>query len=465
VVLRQPFLSNGARVGIDPVSGKLYAAQYIGGIVPGVGNLFDGTIDRRTQTDYPPGMQNTSGLKLAPRFGFAYDPFGKGKTAIRGGFGVFYEILERTNNNVSNPPIKLDPVFYNGNFTDLSAQNGIIFPFAQNAYDINRPLGRVMNYSFGIQHNIGFGTVVDASYVAALSRHLLTRRNINAIPLGTNFLPSSKDPTNNGVLPAAFLRPIPGYNNIEYVSYDGNASYHSLQVTVNRRFSRGLQIGGAWTWSKAMDYADTDTADISTVVNPRIWNYGKAGFDRTHVVKINFTYNVPNLSPWHNGPSQTILNGWQLSGITSFVSGAPLGITNSFTYTVDTTGSPTENARVVVLQNPILAKSDRTFNQNFNVNAFGPPAVGTVGNAPKDVIRGPGINNWDLSLFKNFKLTERFKLQFRTEGYNAFNHTQFSGLDTTARFDQQGRQTSGTFGSFTAARNPRRVQLALRLFF
>ena len=169
---------------------------------------------------------------------------------------------------------------------------------------------------------------------------------------------------------------------------------------------------------------------------------------------------------WNTGFARQILDGWQLSGITSFISGSPQSIGLGFTYTVDTSGSPTDGARVVMLQNPVLAKGDRTFFQNFNTAAFGPPAVGTFGNAPKDVARGPGINNWDVSLFKNFKLPEeRFKLQCRTEGYNAFDHTQFSGLDTAARFDRQGRQTSGTFGSFTAARNPRRVQLALRLLF
>jgi hypothetical protein len=88
-----------------------------------------------------------------------------------------------------------------------------------------------------------------------------------------------------------------------------------------------------------------------------------------------------------------------------------------------------------------------------------------VGNAAKTLIRGPGVNNWDISAFKSFQLVERLRAQFRCEFYNAFNHTQFSGLDTTARFDQRGAQISGTFGQFTAARNPRQIQLALRLTF
>jgi hypothetical protein len=466
VALIRPVLNAGARVGADP-AGNLYAAQYIGGIAPKVGDPYNGSIDRRTNPDYPAGLQDASGIKLAPRFGFAWDPFGKGKTAVRGGWGLFYEILEHTFNNVTNPPLQTTPVSYNSSFADITAQAGTLFPFGSVGFDTRRPLGRVMNYSFGIQQSVGFGTVVDASYVAALSRHLLTRRNINSIPLGTNFLASSRDTTNNSTLPASFLRPYLGYNDINYYIYDGNAAYHSLQVTANRRFSRGFQFGLAWTWSKALDYADTDGANISTLVNPRIWNYGKAGFDRTHIVKLNWTWDLPRFSRvWKNSFTRQVLDGWQLSGITSFISGSPMGIGLGFTYSVDTTGSPTDGARVVMLQNPTLARGDRDFFHAFNLNAFGPPAVGTVGNAPKDVFRGPGINNWDVSMFKNFRLPgERFKLQFRAEGYNAWNHTQYSGVDTAARFDQQGRQTSQTFGSYTAARNARRVQLALRLQF
>jgi hypothetical protein len=114
----------------------------------------------------------------------------------------------------------------------------------------------------------------------------------------------------------------------------------------------------------------------------------------------------------------------------------------------------------------VLAKSDRTWTRNLNTDAFGPPAVGTFGNAPKDVFRLPGINNFDISTFKNIHLpSERVKLQLRGEFYNAFNHTQYSGVDTALRFDAQGKQISTTLGQFTSARSPRRVQLALRANF
>ena len=99
-------------------------------------------------------------------------------------------------------------------------------------------------------------------------------------------------------------------------------------------------------------------------------------------------------------------------------------------------------------------------------DAFAPPAVGTFGNASKDVVRGPGINNWDISMFKNIPLPiERWRMQFRAESYNTFNHTQYSSFDTGARFDAQGRQVNTRLSEFTAARSPRRLQLALRLTF
>ena len=160
------------------------------------------------------------------------------------------------------------------------------------------------------------------------------------------------------------------------------------------------------------------------------------------------------------------LNGWQVSGIAKFSSGAPLGIGLSTTNYPDITGTASQSARVDVVADPLLAKSDRTFSRNFNTDAFRLPAVGTFGNAARTEVRGPGINNWDLSLFKNFPIHEQFRFQFRWEMYNAFNHTQYSSLDTTARFDgKTGNQISTTFGQFTATRNPRQMQFALRFYF
>ena len=214
-----------------------------------------------------------------------------------------------------------------------------------------------------------------------------------------------------------------------------------------------------------MNYTDTNTALVSSVVNPRVWDYGKAGYDRTHILKANFTYEIPSFTLLGNHAiAKGLFQGWQVSGIATIQSGVPLGITAGFVNAVDITGSPTDGPRPVMLQNPILPSSERTFDRNFNTAAFGPPAVGTFGNAPKDVVRGPGLNNWDLTMMKNFRLSaEKLKLQLRGELYNAFNHTQFSSWNTAASFDALGKQSNALFGQATGAAPSRRIQIALRL--
>jgi hypothetical protein len=112
--------------------------------------------------------------------------------------------------------------------------------------------------------------VLDVAYDGSLARHLPWQQNLNAVPYGTDFLPSSIDPTTKTVLPAQFLRPYPGYNNIGYEGFAATSTYHSLQVTANRRFAHGFQFGGAWTWSKVLDYTDSDTGTVSTFIPVRV---------------------------------------------------------------------------------------------------------------------------------------------------------------------------------------------------
>ncbi|MEO7653537.1 MAG: hypothetical protein ABIZ80_24020, partial [Bryobacteraceae bacterium] len=324
----------------------------------------------------------------------------------------------------------------------------------------------VMNFSFAVQQNIGRGTVVDAAYVGSLGRHLLWNRNINEIPLGANFDAANADVTTTPrvALSQAFLRPLIGYNNVTMRDGGSSSNYHSLQVTGNRRFARGLQFGASWTWSKALDYNDTDGDTVTTLAPIRAWNYGLAGFDRTHVVKLNWLWESPK-TPWSNIAARTVLNGWQLSGITSFVSGQPLTVGFSQVVATDLTGTPSISPRIVLTGDPVLPESERTFSRNFRTDVFRLPARGTLGNAAKTIIRGPGINNWDVAIFKNFPLNERMRFQFRWEMYNIFNHTQFSSLDTAARFDAQGNQVNTRLGEFTTARDPRIMQFALRFYW
>ena len=379
-----PVIVNGQRVGRDPGTGAILPAAYIGGDAS-AGNPTDGMVYVKTDPSYPEALRNTSGIKTAPRFGFAFDPFGKGKTAIRGGFGIFYEMREmgiRQFSTYSNPPIQFNPVIYYGSMSTLLNSNGAIFPSAATGFDPSWPVARTMNLSLGVQQDIGWGTVLDVAYVGALGRHLQYGLNLNAIPFGADFAPAFQDPTTPGKpLPAAFERPYLGYNNLSYYTYGGNSSYHSLQVSANRRLAHNVQFGAAWTFSKLMDYNDANTDLLSTLINPRIWNYSMGSYDHTHVLKISFVYDIPQPSKlWHNAAVHHVLDNWQFSGIATMQSGAPLGITLAYVNSTDVTGSPTDGARVNVVQNPILSKGQRTFAKNFNTAAFQAPAIGTPGN-------------------------------------------------------------------------------------
>jgi len=456
------------RVGVHPVTGQIYSVAQIGAIALGVGKLFNGMVVGG-EGGYPLALVKNRGIQWGPRLGFAYDVFGNGKTAIRGGFGMFYNrfFTEGFAGPITGqPPLLQSPVVSFGEIKTLLSSTGLNFPSNVVGADGAGYLPTVMNFSLSVQRDIGYGTVVDIGYGGSLGRHLLWQRDINPIPLGANFDPKNADPTlATGPLPAAFLRPIIGYNNINMMEGASSSNYHSLQVQAKRRFATGLQFGLAWTWSKAMDFNDTDSASVSPLVPVRVWNYGLASFDRTHVLRINYVWDVPEFR-LGSSIARQVLNGWQLSGITSFISGGPLGIGYSTTTAIDTTGSASQGARVVVLDNPVLPKSEQTFYRYFNTDLFRLPAVGTIGNAAKNLIRGPGVNNWDIAIFKNFSVTERAKLQFRWELYNAFNHIQFSGLDTGARFDPKtGEQINTRFGQFTDARSPRQMQFALRFVF
>ncbi|MEP7343005.1 MAG: carboxypeptidase regulatory-like domain-containing protein [Acidobacteriota bacterium] len=454
----------------NPVNGALLPAVLIGAFVPSTGNAYNGMVLGR-DSSVPRGFKEQQPVQVQPRFGFAWDVKGDGKTAIRGSVGVFNQTRVSANaiwtDIARNPPISDNPRIFYGNLDTLLQSSGTLFPSNTTGFDADAPTPVTYNYTLSVQRDIGFGTVVDVSYVGSQSRHLQQQRNINQIPYGARFLAANQNPTvANTSLPDDFLRPFPGYGSITYYENAGLSNYNALQVAANRRFTRGLQFGVAYTWSKTMDFADGDRDAIATYRPARIWNYGKAGFDQTHILVINYTWDLPRASRlWDNVVVKSVFDNWQVSGITSFASGTPSGISFSTVDNADITGGG-DGARVVVAGNPILDRGSRSFDRWFDTSVFRRPARGDFGNAPKDVIRLPGTNNWDISVFKNIPLkSERRFLQFRLEMYNTFNHTQFSGVDTAARFDAAGAQVSTSFGRMTAAREPRQMQMSLRFTF
>jgi hypothetical protein len=460
--------SAGNRVAVNPVNGQIASVSLIGRFVPGTGNPANG-MRVGGKDGYLRGVFTmTPYIAMAPRFGFAYDVFGNHKTALRGGFGIFYN-REQGNpyfRMVGNPPLTYTPTAYYGNLSTFAQTASYLGPVAPEFTYGKNKLETTMNFSLGVQHNIGFGTVIDISYVGSLSRHLLWQRNINIIPKFARFDPANADPTVPGSpLPDNFFRPYKGYDSLILDEFNATSNYNSLQLSAQRRFTKRLMFGLAYTWSRALSTASGDGTAVTQYFSPRQWMYGPYG--RSHIVKVNYFYELPRLGErLHNKLVGIILDHWSLSGITSFSTGAPFTPGLSYSYTVDTTGSG-ESARITVVGDPYLPKDQRTFYKNFNTAAFAATPVGSFGNAGVGMMTGPSIDNWDISLSKGVPLGlgEGRTLQFRAEFYNAFNHTQFTSYDTTARFDRQGNQISTTFGAYSAAASARKIAFSLRLRF
>jgi hypothetical protein len=476
-----PTLVDGVRQAKNPITGQILPVTFVGLIVPGSGDLTNGMVTQADPT-YPDSFRDQPAPLFEPRLGFGYNLFGNGKTALRGGFGVFHQTRpagEFTRSLTLNPPTQFNPTFFYGTFDSLRQTTGTGDFSPSNVVGFERT-GKtpvIYNWTLGIQQELGFQTILSVSYNGSKSNFLIQSRNINTVPYGAQFLPANIDTTltGNRSLPDNFFRPFPGYGNITYHEYASSSNYHALQVQANRRFSKGLQYGLAYTWSKTMDLTDSDGGGVAMYVPTRIWNYGKAGFDQTHNFVFNYTWDVPGLSRrLNNSPFiKAVFDGWQLSGTTALVSGRPAGIGFTTTDGQNITGGG-DGARVALLKEAELAEKKEGQNANgtlgtiqwLDQTAFGRPARGTRGNAPKDVFRLPGIHNWDMSFFKNFPFfSEKMKLQFRWEIYNLFNHTQFNAVNTTAQFDVNGTQISEGFGRVTGARSPRVMQGSLRLTF
>ena len=222
-----------------------------------------------------------------------------------------------------------------------------------------------------------------------------------------------------------------------------------------------MQFGASYTFGKALGTASADGDAVSSYFSPRFWNYGPLSYNRTQIMSINYLYDLPKPGKLRWRPARWVLSNWQLSGITTFQTGSPF--TPGFTTTngADITGS-TDSARIEVLSNPY---NDIPAGHYFNPAAFAVPAKATFGNAGPNILYGPGVNNWDLSMTRRFHLGESRQLSVRGEAFNVWNHTQFSGVYSTAQFQPTGAQIDPAFGLPSSARSPRNVQLSARFTF
>ncbi|HCC58813.1 MAG TPA: hypothetical protein DEQ47_16455 [Solibacterales bacterium] len=494
VLFRPGFDANGKKAAINPLNGAILPATAIGKIVPGVGSITDGI--SVAGKGIPNGLMKNRGVHYAPRFGFAYDVTGKQNLVVRGGAGIFYDRFQgnETFDMLTNPPSTLSPTLVNGLVSQINPANVLLAPLGIYGFSYDGKVPTVYNYSLGVQTKLPYQIVLDTSYVGSQARHLLENENFNAIPYGATFLPQNQDPTKVKANPKAllgsnaydadFLRPYPGYGTINIHQMGGTDNYNSLQVSAQRRFAAGLFLGVAYTWSKSLGTTSGDGDFIRIDNLTRFANYGPTSFDRRHNLAINYVYDAPSLSRhfghYDNRLTQALLNGWQVSGVTLLQTGSPydVGFSIPGVGNQNITGSYTEGPRVKVIGNPRTG-SDSPYNR-INAAAFTVPQVGSIGlDAPRNYLTNPGINNYDLSLQKQFSVTERVGIQLRADAFNVFNHTQFNGVNNTINFKSLTDPTptnlylkpDGTvnnrngFGTVSGARDPRILQLVVRLVF
>ncbi len=461
----------------------------IGRLVANSGKITNGVLQAGAGLEK--GTYRNRGIQFGPRFGFAYDVSGKQSLVIRGGGGVFYD---RPQGNtvfdlVQNPPTTIAPTLFYGRIQDVGTGQVLLAPPSLVAFDRKGKVPTSYAYNLGVQYKLPFDSVLDVSYVGTSAQHQLQRRNINAPAYGAAGLAANQDPTSNSTStvpyakakPVDFLRPYQGFGNISFIEPSASSNYHSLQTSLQRRYTKGLLVGVNYTWSKVLGTQTNDLPGINGFgaphnLNNRRANYGVLDFDRPHNFNVNWVWDIPKATD--NSALGYALNGWQLSGIYRYQSGAPfnVGANISGLSGYGLTGTQqVEGARIVLLKNPGSGNSTNPY-QQLDVTAFAASNAGSLGyESGRNFLRYAPINSWDAALSKEFKFKENIKMEIRLDAFNALNHTQFDGINTTANFASPGstaitnlanEATNRTgFGAVTSARPPRNLQLSARFQF
>lgn len=459
---------------------------------------------------YPgdPGTPNTALAypdrnNFAPRFGLAWDVFGTAKFVVRGGGGIFYDIEDGALNLqfggqapfgfvTSINPISYSSPLVTNPLADPFGASGQTNPYPSGSTPVGTfatpkvsfayvvdPRFRTPyseNFNFGFQFQALKDTLVEAYYVGSLSRKAVITRDLNA-PLPSILMAQQLNPIfkpNGSVYNADCARPLAGcadptdptssLTNIGQLltnSSSGTGASNQLQLTVDKRFSHGFNLRGAYTLAKTIDTQSGFRYGSSLFTNPfdQRFDRGLANFDVRHRLVISGLWEIPWNKPFHGGFLKKLTEGWQLNGIASFQTGTPFTIFSGADSSHEATGL--DRCNVVGPTHTLDPRSHGDF--YFKPAAYdctaGPGHVAdfTYGNSGRNSIHGPGRNSFDLSFVKSIKFTETRQLEFRTELFNAFNHTAFMNPDHTA--------SSGTFGQVTQARDARIIQLALKFYF
>src|SRR5581483_11513544 len=341
-------------------------------------------------------------------------------------------------------------------------------------------------YSLGVQRSLGGNAVFSLSYVGNQNRWQSYSQEIALPPQST--LPGlACAGVNPASAPAcASVTPVStpfngtvnflGFSSILLNFTGSNSSYNGLQAEVHGRVTHDLQLQAAYTYSRAIDpttgnLGGGDSFDLDHVSNPYIgWKYdhGPSPFDRTHIAFVNFVYDLPIFRNSNNHLLKATVGGWQLSGIVVAQSGTPLNIgCNS------TCGAAYSSVSNIFPGGDLLSRPDlvgrisypKTVDSWFDPSAFAAPAPGTWGNLGFNGLRGPGRQNWNLSLFKEFLINEDrgSRIEFRAESFNTWNHTQFGGPGQNGGIS--ANLGASNFGAVTSAWDPRVFQLGLKLIY